>query len=129
MQLVVKKSLLCGCFVCLMLVAPAWAGGDDDDSEQDAATDGPSYYGFVWDARGATIKDAKVVLRGKTGPSVETKSNLMGLYRSHIRKEVRPEDAIVSCEKAGYKQTKAVRRAHPDTTASKIEIDCFMQKN
>ena len=115
--------------MALIGTGPSWAGGDDDDSEEDAATSGPSYYGFVWDARGATVSGARIVLRGKKGPAVETKTNVMGLYRSHISKDVRPEDAVVTCEKAGYKQTKVVRRAHPDTTASKIEIDCFLQKN
>jgi hypothetical protein len=114
--------------MCCLLITPAWAGGDDDESDADAATDGPSYYGFVWDTRGATIKEAKVVLRGKTGPAVETKTNMMGLYRSHIRKDVRPEDAIISCSKPGYKQSKVLRRVHPDTTSNKIEIDCILQK-
>jgi hypothetical protein len=121
--------LLTCCLLTSLLLAPAWAGGDDDDSDTDAATEGPSYYGFVWDARGATVKDAKVVLRGKTGPSVETKTNMMGLYRAHIRKDVKAEDAIIACSKPGYKQSKVVRRVHPDTSATKIEIDCILQKN
>jgi hypothetical protein len=128
-QVALKKLWLASGLIALTLFAPARAGGDDDEGEDDAATSGPSYYGFVWDARGATIPNAKITLRGKAGPAVETKSNVMGLYRSHISKDVKPEDARVTCEKPGYKQTRVVRRAHPDTTASKIEIDCFMQKN
>jgi len=125
-----RLPLFLSCLLLLsLLITPAWAGGDGDDSDADAATDGPSYYGFVWDARGATVKDAKVILRGKTGAAVETRTNMMGLYRSHIRKDVRPEDAIVTCAKPGYKQSKVVRRVHPDTSASKVEIDCILQKN
>lgn len=129
MRAALGKRFTMFCLVAVFCQGQTWAGGDDDDSEDDAATSGPSYYGFVWDARGATVSGAKIVLRGKKGPAVETKTNLMGLYRSHISKDVRPEDAIVSCEKPGYKQTRVVRRAHPDTNASKIEIDCFLQKN
>ena len=36
--------------------------------------------------------------------------------------------AMVACEKAGYRQTRVVRRVPPGATATQVEIDCMMQK-
>ena len=112
-----------------VLSAPvARAGGGDDDAAGDVAVEGPSYYGFVWDTRGATIPGATVVLRGKTGKPAEQKANLLGMYRTHINKDVKPGDVVMACEKAGYRQTKVVRRQLPDASAARVQIDCVMQK-
>jgi hypothetical protein len=69
-----------------------------------------------------------VALRGKAGKPVEQKTNLMGLYRTHISKDVKAEDVSMTCEKAGYRQTRVVRRVPPGATATQVEIDCMMQK-
>ena len=105
-------------------VPVAWAGGGDEDATGDIATEGPSYYGFVWDTHGATIPGATVQLRGKTGKPAD----LLGMYRTHINKDVKPVDVVMACEKAGYRQTKVVRRNLPDASASRVQIDCVMQK-
>ena len=110
-------------------MAPAaHAGGGDEDAAGDMATEGPSYYGFVWDTRGATVSGATVTLRGKAGKPAEQKTNLMGMYRTHINKDVKPADVVMTCAKDGYKQARVVRRNVPDATASRIQIDCVLQK-
>jgi hypothetical protein len=100
-------------------VMPALAGGDDYDASQDTEDKGPAYFGFVRDLRGSPVLDARVVLRPKTAEPVTLKTNVLGLYRSHIGKEVRPDDVEVSCEKAGYKQAGVVRR--PGTNDRAVE--------
>ena len=50
---------------------------------------GPAYFGFVRDNRGSPVSDARVVLRPKSGEPVVLKSNVLGLYRSHVSKEIR----------------------------------------
>lgn len=112
----------------LLTVPVARAGGGEEDSSNDVATEGPSYYGFVWDTRGATIPGATVALRGKTGKPAEQKTNLMGMYRTHINKDVKPVDVVMACEKPGYRQAKVVRRQLPDASAARVQIDCVMQK-
>ena len=109
-------------------VPVARAGGGEEDSSNDVATEGPSYYGFVWDTRGATLPGATVALRGKTGKPSEQKTNLMGMYRTHINKDVKPADVVMACEKPGYRQAKVVRRQLPDASAARVQIDCVMQK-
>ena len=53
---------------------------------------GPAYFGFVRDHRGSPVSDAQVVLRPKSGEPVAIKTNVLGLYRSHINKDVAPDD-------------------------------------
>lgn len=116
--------------IMTLLVSPAArAGGGEEDSGGDVALEGPSYYGFVWDSRGATVAGATVSLRGKTGKAAEQKTNLMGMYRTHLSKDVKPADAVMTCAKEGYRQVRLVRRNLPDASASRIQIDCVLQKN
>ena len=80
---------------------PALAGGDDYDAANDTEDKGPVYFGFVRDNRGSPVADARVVLQPKSGEALVLKSNVLGLYRSHVSKGVRPDDIDVSCDKNG----------------------------
>ena len=106
----------------------AWAGGDDYDAANDVKGAGPAYFGFVRDARGSPVVDAQVVLQPKKGKPTALKSNMMGLYRGHISKDVLPDDVQISCVKEGYKQLKTNRRTPPGNTAMFIETECTMQR-
>ena len=108
--------------------AQAYAGGDDYDAANDVKGAGPAYFGFVRDHRGSPVTDAQVVLQPKKGKPVALKSNVLGLYRGHISKEVQPDDVQISCVKAGYKQIKINRRTPPGGTAMFIETECTMQR-
>jgi hypothetical protein len=105
---------------------PALGGGDDYDAMADKEGKGPSYFGFVRDTRGVAVPDASVVLRPKSGEPVVIKANRVGIYRSHISKDVRPEDVEVACEKEGYKQVRVARRSTPG--AMNVETSCTMQR-
>jgi hypothetical protein len=105
---------------------PALAGGDDYDSMADAEGKGPAYFGFVRDMRGSAVSNAKVVLRPKEGEPVVIQSNAIGLYRSHISKDVRPDQVEISCEKDGYKQARVVRRSTQG--AANVETNCMLQR-
>src|SRR5262245_133603 len=108
--------------------APALSGGDDYDAASDTEGKGPAYFGFVRDTRGSPVAEAKVVLRPKTGEPVVLKSNVLGLYRSHVSKEARPDDVEVSCEKDGYKQARVIRRTAPGAKDMFIETNCTLQR-
>ncbi|MSQ21193.1 MAG: carboxypeptidase regulatory-like domain-containing protein [Betaproteobacteria bacterium] len=115
--------------VALSTATNAIAGGDDYDAANDKENAGPAYFGFVRDNRGSPVPNAIVVLRPKTGKAVEVKTNAVGLYRSHVSKEARPDDVSVSCEKAGFKQSRVFRRTPPGSTAMFIETDCTQQRS
>lgn len=107
---------------------PAFSGGDDYDAMNDTEGKGPAYYGFVRDTRGSPVRDAQVTLSAKGTPPLVLKSNVLGLYRSHINKDVKPDDVELACEKQGYKQTGVLRRAAPGAKDMNIEINCTLQR-
>lgn len=114
-------SLALGCGAAL-------AGGDEYDAGKDVENLGPAYFGFVRDGRGVPVSDARVVLQPKVGDAVTIKTNVLGLYRSHIRKDVVPDEVSVSCGKEGYKQARVFRRTPPGAKDMFIETECTLQK-
>jgi hypothetical protein len=114
--------------VAFATATPVIAGGDDYDAAKDVKGEGPAYFGFVRDARGSAVFDAQVILQPKKGKPVVLKSNVLGLYRGHIHKDVLPDDVQMSCVKPGYQQTKTTRRTPPGATAMYIETECIMRR-
>jgi len=112
----------------LALGAQALAGGDDYDAANDTEGAGPAYFGFVRDQRGAPVSDAQVYLTPKSGQPVALKTNVLGLYRSHVNKDVLPDDVTISCGKDGYKQDKVFRRTPPGAKDMFIETDCSLRR-
>ena len=106
----------------------AFAGGDDYDAANDVKGAGPAYFGFVRDNRGSPVVDAQVMLQPKKGKAVALKSNVLGLYRGHISKDVLPDDVQISCVKSGFKQIKVNRRTPPGAKDMFIETECTMQR-
>jgi hypothetical protein len=102
------------------------AGGLEDGYPDDTSVNGPAFFGFVRDERGSHITKATVTLKENSGPTVKVISNILGVYRTHISVNVKPEAVTISCEKVGYKQIRLVRRAQK--TNKLIETDCIMQK-
>lgn len=113
--------------VAAVFVAPAFAGGDDYDAMNDTEGKGPAYFGFVRDTRGSPVPNAEVVLKPKQGEPVVIKSNVLGLYRSHVTKEVLPAEVEVICGKTGYKQTAVARRPGQEKDMH-IETNCTLQR-
>lgn len=114
--------------VVMALAAPAFSGGDDYDAASDEEGKGPVYFGFVRDNRGSPVPDARVVLQPKSGEALVLKSNVLGLYRSHVSKGTRPDEITVSCDKNGYRQVNVARRNPPGSTEMNIETNCTMQR-
>ena len=112
----------------LALGAQAFAGGDDYDAANDTEGAGPAYFGFVRDQRGAPVSDAQVFLTPKSGQPVALKTNVLGLYRSHVNKDTLPDDVTISCGKDGYRQDKVFRRTPPGAKDMFIETDCSLRR-
>ena len=125
MSVLVRLVAAAAC--AMSLTVPALAGGDDYDAQNDTEGKGPAYFGFVRDHRGSPVPDAQVILRPKAGDAVTLKSNVLGLYRSHITKDVRPADVEVSCSKTGYKQAGVMRRPGQNNDMH-IETNCTLQR-
>ncbi len=123
-----KIALLVGLAMAVVAEVPAWAGGDDYDAANDKEGKGPVYFGFVRDVRGSPVSDARVVLQPKRGDALVLKSNVLGIYRSHVSKEFRPDDIDVSCDKSGYKQVRVARRNAPGSADMNIETNCTLQR-
>ena len=112
--------------VAVAAVAPARAGGDEEGGMADPEK-GPSYFGFVRDKRGLGVAEASVVLKPKDGQAIVVKSNVLGLYRTHVSKEFKPDDVAVSCEKSGYRQVSTTRRTQA-ADAPSIETSCTLER-
>lgn len=124
-------TFVIGLVIGLLLIGldPAFAGGMSfDDDSGSAANDGPSYFGFVRDAEGSAVPDAKVTATVKPGGALVTRSNIMGVYKiPGLGKAVDPANVSISCAKDGFKQTNVVVRPSGDSK-DPIEIECYLQK-
>ena len=115
---------------CILSTA-LWAGGsgfgDDDDHDEN---EGPAFFGFVKDINGSTIPDAKVTVAIKDRGGVITRTDMLGAYRvPGFGKEISPDSVVISCEKAGYKQVRVLRRTVQDAAPNTpIETECLMQR-
>jgi hypothetical protein len=116
--------------IACVLSTALWAGGSGFDDDHDHSEDeGPAFFGFVKDTRGAAIPDAKVSVSTKAGELI-TRSNILGAYRvPGFRKDVDPETVQIVCEKAGYKFVRTLRRSQPNKSATTpIETECVLQR-
>ena len=125
--MLIRTIMLAAC-AAMACGLPALAGGDDYDASNDTEGAGPAYFGFVRDNRGSPVSDARVVLQPKSGEALVLKSNVLGLYRSHVGKEFRPDDIAISCDKSGYKQVTVARRSPPGSSEMNIETNCTLQR-
>lgn len=116
---------LAALLACLMAY-PVWAGGVDENPGDDTGKEGPAFFGFVREERGSNIGRATVTLQPKSGSAVNVQANIMGVYRTHVNPTAKADDVTITCSKAGYKQTRVVRRA--STSGRVVETDCMMQK-
>jgi hypothetical protein len=108
----------------------ALAGGEMLGDLDDHHDEGPSYFGFVKDARGAPVPDAKVTANVKNGVTYITRTTAAGLYKfAGFSKQINPGDVTISCAKDGYKQTRVLRRPAPKSEPTKaVETECRLER-
>jgi hypothetical protein len=113
---------------CVFATAPlAQDVAVDADGDPIYEYQGPAYFGFVKDTDGASVPDASVKLAAKgRAPSV-VRTNSVGAYRASFGKDVDADDVVISCEKKGFKQVRALRRTAPAAPRQiPIEIECTL---
>ncbi|MBV8835010.1 MAG: hypothetical protein JO000_00595 [Alphaproteobacteria bacterium] len=124
-----RRLLRSAATMILLALAPAlpvFAGGSFDDDDHG---DQLSYFGFVRDARGIGVGDAKVTGEVKDGASVVTRTDMLGVYRlPGFSKDTDPTKVTISCAKDGYQQTGILQRTTPGPDVKAFEVECRMQR-
>ncbi|HEY4372124.1 MAG TPA: carboxypeptidase-like regulatory domain-containing protein [Burkholderiales bacterium] len=115
-------------FALLLACAHAQAGGEMGDP--DHVDEGTPYFGFVKDADGRAIYDAKVVAVTKDGTRLIARTATNGMYNfGSLNKDLKPDDVAISCTKDGYKPLRIFRRPPSSTSTNKaVETECRLQK-
>ena len=118
-----------GLGLILALYSPVWSGGSSDEEPHDH-DDGPRYFGFVKDANGKIVPDAKVTADVKGLGAVITRSDKVGTYKlPGFGKQIDPKNVTISCSKDGYQQIRTFRRPPAaKTPQTAIETECTMQR-
>lgn len=126
--------LLAGLALGLVGVAAmAWAGGTSlDESEEDQANVGVSFFGFAKDLeRGGGVPDARVSAQIKNrNASLITRTDNQGHFKfPGFSKDIDPRDVEIACSKDGFTLQGTVRRQPPGgDKATSIEVDCLMAR-
>jgi len=118
---------------CLALAAAAsgaLAGGDAFEPDDHSPDEGPAYFGFVKDERGAPVRDAKVSASYQTSLTLVTRTNATGAYKVRgFKKEISPNDVTITCAKDGYKQIRVFRRPLvKGKPVRSVETECRLQR-
>jgi hypothetical protein len=108
----------------------ARAGGEGFGPDDHSPDEGPAFFGFVKDARGVPVRDAKVSASYKNSLTLVTRTNATGSYKVRgFKKEISPNDVTISCSKEGYKQIRVFRRPLAKGKEIKsVETECRLQQ-
>ena len=115
-------------FATLALSAPvARAAGEMGEAKHN--DEGIRFFGFVKDAAGKPVAEAKVTAQIKGGIKYVTHTGKNGMYSfGGLNKSVKPDDVTISCEKDKLQQSKVVRKTPAGGKAVKsVETECRMQ--
>lgn len=120
----IAARVLCVLLLLPALAGPAAAGGSGDADEQG---DFPHFFGFVRDADGKPVADARVNATLKAGgAALVTRSDATGAYQIPMFNDTNPDQATITCSKEGYR-FKEVQRRNPGAAAgSSVEVDCVV---
>jgi hypothetical protein len=99
-----------------------------DQMAQGDQTIGPSYFGFVRDSRGRTIRGAAVTATiMPSGSAMTVRTDILGHYRiPGFHKNIDPASVVISCTAPGYTQVSAARRGRVLDVTRPIETDCVL---
>ncbi len=124
------RSLHAVCAALLLIAAaPEVRAGANLGTPEDDHDHGPSFFGFVKDARGAPIADAKVVLTVKDSLRIVMQTTKAGLYKSgDLSSQINPNNVTIACSKDGYRQTRVIKRTAKVEPNKPVEIECRMER-
>jgi hypothetical protein len=124
-----KLQIACiALLACCALAAPiARAAGEMGDAKH--KDEGVRFFGFVKDANGKPIVEAKVTAQISGGIKYVTHTSKNGMYSfGGFNKSVKPDDVTITCDKEKFQQAKVVRKTPTGGKAVKsVETECRMQ--
>ena len=126
-----RTACLLACLALAGAPVPTWAGGEAFGPDDHSPDEGPSYFGFVKDASGAPVRDAKVSASYKNSLTLVTRSSATGAYKVRgFKKDIRPEDVTITCSKEGYKQVRVLRYPVPKgkKEIKSVQTECRLQR-
>jgi hypothetical protein len=127
---VLKLQLaLMSVLACCALTAPyVQAGGEMGEAKH--KDEGIRFFGFVRDANGKPIPEAKVTAEIKNSTRYITHTTKNGMYSfGGFTKSVKPDDVTISCSLDKYQQAKVIRKTPTGGKAVKsVETECRMQR-
>jgi hypothetical protein len=122
-------------FIAVLIPGAALAGADAADGHDDeagpSAEEGPGYFGFVKDAGGVPVRDARVSASYRDKLTLVTRTNATGGYKlPGFKKDISPDEVIISCSKEGYRQVRVFRHPPPrGKPVRAVETECRLQKS
>jgi hypothetical protein len=119
----------CLLLLALMVAGRVYAGAGAADHEEPGPDDGPPFFGFVKDAGGVPLRDARVTATHKN-VSFMANTNATGGYRFNVfAKNVNPDEVVISCAKEGYRQLRVFRYPLPrGKPVQSVETECRLQR-
>lgn len=121
--------------IAALMPGTTFAGADAADGHDDAPPpnpeEGPAYFGFVKDAGGVPVRDARVSASYRSSLTLVTRTGTTGAYKlPGFRKDINPEEVVISCSKEGYRQIRVFRYPPPRGRPIKaVETECRLQKS
>jgi hypothetical protein len=122
LHIAIAATVVC----CLIGASVARAAGEMGEAQH--KDEGIRFFGFVKDAGGKPIVEAKVSAEIKNGIRYVTHTSKNGMYSfGGFNKSVKPEDVTISCSKEKFQQTKVIRKTAAGKAAKSVETECRMQ--
>jgi hypothetical protein len=123
------RIALLSMLACCVVAAPcAHAGGEMGEAKH--KDEGIRFFGFVRDANGKPVPEAKVVAEIKNSTRYITHTTKNGMYSfGGFTKSVKPDDVTISCSMDNYQQAKVIRKTPTGGKVVKaVETECRMQR-
>jgi hypothetical protein len=120
LRIALGAALICGAL-------SAHAAGEMGEAQH--KDEGIRFFGFVKDAGGKPIVEAKVTAQIKGGIKYVTHTAKNGMYSfGGFNKSVKPDDVTITCDKEKLQQAKVIRKTATGGKAVKaVETECRMQ--
>ena len=121
-----RSGFICLLACCALAATTVQAAGEMGDAKH--ADEGIRFFGFVKDANGKPLVEAKVTAQIKNGIKYVTHTAKNGMYSfGGFAKAIKPDDVAISCELEKFKQAKVIRKTPAGKTVKSVETECRMQ--